>query len=558
MTEAEYTLVSSPGKVLLAGGYLVLSPAYPGLVIATDSRFYSLVRPCTTQQDTDWVNITIHSPQFVQATWQFSLNIKTWESVLSQQSAQSPFAGKSPFLYLSLIYALGIAIQHHKDDLDALRSVLKTGLDVHILADNDFYSQRKGETPPTSSYLTSLPPFNPLGVPISKVHKTGLGSSAALTTSLVSALLIHFKVNPSLAFLHNASQLAHCAAQGKVGSGFDVSSATWGSQIFRRFDPNAIKGLLADIPSIAIKDVDTEATKLESLPDLLTPLDPSNALWQPSPLSAAASTPSEEERGAHPTAFEGLHSVQPHSSSSNSHRPAPLQLPPRISLLLVDVDAGSNTPSLVGKVNDWKARKPEWAQQLYSVLASSNQSLADSLLSLQLAYDTDQEKYHQILDQASSQISKSWPAPSPSDDPTSAMTHLVSSRNALRSIRAGMRELGKLSGAPIEPDEMGRLIQSVIDGTEGIVGGGVPGAGGYDALYLLYISPRDQADKPRQAIEDLLIQTKEAKLSVGVLLSQAGQSKRSDSITASGRDNDGGLRVEKIDKVKGLQDRLTL
>jgi phosphomevalonate kinase len=34
------TVVSAPGKVLVAGGYLVLDPAYSGLVIATSSRFY--------------------------------------------------------------------------------------------------------------------------------------------------------------------------------------------------------------------------------------------------------------------------------------------------------------------------------------------------------------------------------------------------------------------------------------------------------------------------------------------------------------------------------------
>ena len=105
----------------------------------------------------------------------------------------------------------------------------------------------------------ALPPFNPLNCAISKVHKTGLGSSAALTTSLVSALLLHLQVVETtaakwdLAFLHNAAQFVHCAAQGKVGSGFDVSSAVWGSQIYRRFDPDAIKDLMTDLPTVAVE-----------------------------------------------------------------------------------------------------------------------------------------------------------------------------------------------------------------------------------------------------------------------------------------------------------------
>jgi hypothetical protein len=67
---------------------------------------------------------------------------------------------------------------------------------VTLLADNDFYSQRahllaRG-LPVSSAALSSLPPhlpcpLGPDGRP--DVHKTGLGSSAALVTSLVAATL---------------------------------------------------------------------------------------------------------------------------------------------------------------------------------------------------------------------------------------------------------------------------------------------------------------------------------------------------------------------------------
>ena len=45
---------------------------------------------------------------------------------------------------------------------------------------------------------------------------------------------------------HNASQYIHCLAQGKVGSGFDVSSAVFGSQIYTRFDPQVLQPLMDD------------------------------------------------------------------------------------------------------------------------------------------------------------------------------------------------------------------------------------------------------------------------------------------------------------------------
>lgn len=108
---------------------------------------------------------------------------------------------------------------------------------------------------PTLENLTKIPPFAPLNVPISQVNKTGLGSSAALITSLTAALLVHFGVinresiigdgdGDSRRLAHNLAQFVHCLAQGKVGSGFDVSAAVFGSQVYTRFDPKVIQPLL--------------------------------------------------------------------------------------------------------------------------------------------------------------------------------------------------------------------------------------------------------------------------------------------------------------------------
>jgi phosphomevalonate kinase len=80
-----------------------------------------------------------------------------------------------------------------------------------------------------------------------QVVKTGMGSSAALTTSLVGGLLGWFKVIQLDAksdkyvedrrVLHNLAQLAHAVAQGKIGSGFDVAAAVYGTQTYKRFSP---------------------------------------------------------------------------------------------------------------------------------------------------------------------------------------------------------------------------------------------------------------------------------------------------------------------------------
>lgn len=92
------------------------------------------------------------------------------------------------------------------------------------------------------------------------VAKTGMGSSAAMTTSLVASLLEFFQVinlengsHRDLEILHNLAQLAHAIAQGKIGSGFDVSSAVYGTQVYERFDPSILNACLpSDVSSRTI------------------------------------------------------------------------------------------------------------------------------------------------------------------------------------------------------------------------------------------------------------------------------------------------------------------
>lgn len=84
-------------------------------------------------------------------------------------------------------------------------------------------------------------------------------------------------------------------------------------------------------------------------------LDPRNPLWQPAP----------QDANGVPTAVEGMMEIARSSTRENVARPAPLQLPPGIRMCLADVDAGSNTPTLVGQVSAFRKNKPEWGTSPY-------------------------------------------------------------------------------------------------------------------------------------------------------------------------------------------------
>lgn len=67
--------ISAPGKVLLAGGYLVLDRDYTGLVFGLSARIHVIVRPLSTGSGVSLSEIIVKSPQFVGATWEYGYRL---------------------------------------------------------------------------------------------------------------------------------------------------------------------------------------------------------------------------------------------------------------------------------------------------------------------------------------------------------------------------------------------------------------------------------------------------------------------------------------------------
>jgi phosphomevalonate kinase len=239
-----------------------------------------------------------------------------------------------------------------------------------ILADNDYYSKPKqaAERPSSSSSGGDIlprpapeehassnssstiraedgpsstskaeklprPRFRHFGTTLREAHKTGLGSSAALVTSLAAALLSHYL--PASLFdlataqgkrvLHNLAQIAHCSAQGKIGSGFDVASAVYGSCLYRRFSPSLLSGL----PNPGEPGF---AAALAELVD--------GGEWD--------CEIQKDEVG----------------------------LPPDVAIRMCDVDCGTQTVSMVKKVHAWRDGNPQVAAGAYQDLQSKVDDLA--------------------------------------------------------------------------------------------------------------------------------------------------------------------------------------
>ncbi|KAF9894742.1 phosphomevalonate kinase [Aspergillus nanangensis] len=416
------TALSAPGKVLLTGGYLVLDRNYTGTVFALDSRIHVIVeqlrrghrrgasgsgQPGAAEEaiedggavdDKEGDTVVVRSPQFVDAVWEY--DVQRCEGKGGIKVAQKNDGKHNPFVETSLNYALTY-ISYVADSKDF------GSLSITILADNDYYSETAfSRTSNDSGRFVSF------GVPLNEAHKTGLGSSAALVTSLVSALVIHRTLQPddlgaARDKLHNLAQAAHCAAQGKVGSGFDVAAAIYGSCLYRRFSPNI----------------------LESVGD--------------------AGSPGFEER-----LFTVVEDVDPKHAWDTECLDFGMQLPRGMQMVLCDVECGSQTPSMVKKVLEWRKQNKEEADLLWAALQSNNERLCLELK--QLSQSPDRESV---------------------DDFGDVRSLIQRSRNHIRAMT-------RKTDVPIEPRVQTELLDSLSE-VDGVVGGVVPGAGGYDAIAVL-------------------------------------------------------------------------
>ncbi len=189
---AREATASAPGKILWIGGYSVLEKGYCSLVTAVDKRVFAVARA--------YKQIILSSPQYgfqVPA----SFDRQTGKLVLGQDVPAAKFVAKGVEIALSYLSAKKVSLKK-------------------------IFLETRGDEA-----------FGVGG------GKSGLGSSAAATSACVACVLAFHGVHPSPKLVNNLSQIAHSLAQGKVGSGFDVAAACFGSISYSRYSPELVSSL---------------------------------------------------------------------------------------------------------------------------------------------------------------------------------------------------------------------------------------------------------------------------------------------------------------------------
>lgn len=395
---------SAPGKAFLAGGYLVLEERFSACVTALSSRMHAVIdaKPASSSHST----VTVKSPQFAFSQWDYTID-DNYECT-ERQGLRNPFIEATVFT--AVAYA---------------RSPIPHDIVITLYSDPGYHTQDD-----TREERTRSRAFLYHSKPIQAVEKTGLGSSAGLVTVVTAALLCYFKdasVEEIRDQIHNCAQIAHCLAQKKVGSGFDVATAVYGSIIYNRFAPLVVNELYED-PFFKEKTPDTREVFTGKLAAVV------DACWK--------------------------------------FRHESWELPPGVHLLMGDIKGGSETPKLVSKVLKWRSENPESSDVLYGLLNKANGLLVATIRSLQALHDEQQDLYYKSLETISKERSGI------NSNPFSKITQ------NLEEIRLYLRQLTEATGAEIEPPEQTQLLNACLT-IEGCLGGVVPGAGGYDAICLL-------------------------------------------------------------------------
>lgn len=336
---------------------------------------------------------------------------------------QSISASKNPFIETALTYALTYIWTLLPNNRIASSS-------IRILADQAYYSN-PGRKRQSSRFLD----FN---VSLKEAHKTGLGSSAALVTSFTAAVLGFYlpkekwdvQTAAGLMVLHNLSQASHSHAQGKVGSGFDIASAVYGSCLYKRFSPS----LLSSLPA---------------------PGSPGFA-----------------------TALKEL--IEGPKWDTEIHKAA-IKMPKGLRLVMCDVDCGSETPGMVKQVLKWREENQGEADRIWGELQKGNEALAAELT--RLANADSGSEYGAL-------------------------------RKIIESNRNLIRQMSVASRVPIEPPQQTKLLDycSTLDG---VIGGVVPGAGGFDAIVLLVEDKEEVIAGLKQSLESYKVEDEGDGMKIG-------------------------------------------
>ena len=165
-------------------------------------------------------------------------------------------------------------------------------------------------------------------------------------------------------------------------------------------------------------------------------------------------------------------------------------LPPLFQLFLGDVRGGSETPAMVSKVLQFRQKNPETAAEIWNQLTLFNSELEGSCESLCEFAHASPTEYADAVDLLCKLPFSIWKDQADKSQLTAHTADvcalLIELHKTFLAIRAVLRRLSAEVSVPIEPISQ----TAILDATcilPGCILAGVPGAGGFDAIFCLFL-----------------------------------------------------------------------
>lgn len=478
-------IVSCPAQVVTGGGYLVSDRKYCSTTITTPARFYAcydlqvrhdiymnkpfndgVMRVDGNSGRSKNIILSFISPQFLHAKWCYIAtytpgrdNKRDGEVSLTQIPNVDCPTTSNKYVEIAAVETLRVAFGLHGTDFfDHVQQRVGRArflpiISIFLLGDNDFYRQPKGKT--------YLPRFNPLDITIDKAQMNGLGSSEAMVTTICAAML--YQLAPGLSanspqgrmpismckLIHNLAQHVHCTIEGKIDAGVKISACSWGTQRYRRLTEKCLEA--------SFKPAVTKGSPRA----LLEHVHYDGNCW------------TDEDEAPH---FK------------------PMPVPPMTTMLFASIEDPDRVSVLAQSVIDFRKSNPTESNPLWENLWDLEDRVGSIYAALYFRHMHQPTEYKKSLLNISKQTLERTNITSRPISESDTVQALFENLGAtMQDIRKIQRKMTELTGLPIEPPVQTELLDA-CEKLPGVIGAGIPGAGGHDAIHVLVFSPQEKVN----------------------------------------------------------------
>lgn len=139
---------------------------------------------------------------------------------------------------------------------------------------------------------------------------------------------------------------------------------------------------------------------------------------------------------------------------------------------------------MVGAVKKWQKSDPQNSLETWKKLSEGNSALEMHLNTLCKLAERNYNVYECLINACSLLPAEKWLERANEPSQADIVKGLLGARDAMLGIRYYMRKMGEAAGIPIEPESQTHLLDTTMS-MEGVLLAGVPGAGGFDAVFAV-------------------------------------------------------------------------